>query len=535
MRMDGETPANADNPTASRGQLLALDGARAGTLEGIERLGYDGTVLPVTDDDVVVAQITTRDIDRGNYRHYLAERDQRVAGIVPQDVARQARRARRHVSSSRSATRRCLPTSETTSPPVASRVSSPSVRAPRTSPARASWRRWSRWRPDRLRVDASLATELSGFGLRADMSRHPRHRHQPVGHDDRHESHGRPRAGSRGAVSSPSSTVATATSPTRPTACCTRLTAATSRCPWRRPRRCTRRSRPASCWRRAITEIARRHGRPDAPGRACERLPDAMATVVERRPEIGAIAQQLAPVPSLLGDRRQRHEPHRRQRAAHQAVRALLQGDRVRLDRGQEAHRPVVRAAHPRVCRRPHRIERRRRRQGSGDLPGAQGDADRDRQRGRGPVLGGGAGHQGAGRRIRRSRSCCPASPVTLRLRGGAGHRCAGAAAPRGACRDRVRRVVARRWRSEPTAISCCADVRPTLESAGARFFDGLRTGAYDGHLEASTAVRLSSLLRYGLGVSPARLVPGRVRQDRHARGRSSTISPSRSPAASKS
>jgi glucosamine--fructose-6-phosphate aminotransferase (isomerizing) len=45
--------------------------------------------------------------------------------------------------------------------------------------------------------------------------------------------------------------------------------------------------------------------------------------------------------------------------------------------------------------------------------------------------------------------------------------------------------------------------VRPTLESAGARFFDGLRTGAYDGHLEASTAVRLSSLLRYGLGISP--------------------------------
>ncbi len=45
--------------------------------------------------------------------------------------------------------------------------------------------------------------------------------------------------------------------------------------------------------------------------------------------------------------------------------------------------------------------------------------------------------------------------------------------------------------------------VRPTLESAGARFFDGLRTGAYDGHLEASTAVRMSSLLRYGLGISP--------------------------------
>src|SRR5581483_1884733 len=71
IRMDGETPANADNPTASRGQLVVLDGARAGSLDGIARAGYDGTTLPVTEADVAVAQITTRDIDRGNHRHFL--------------------------------------------------------------------------------------------------------------------------------------------------------------------------------------------------------------------------------------------------------------------------------------------------------------------------------------------------------------------------------------------------------------------------------------------------------------------------------
>ena len=71
LRMDGETPANPDNPTASRGQIVVLDGARAGTLEGIERLAYDGTPLPVTDDDVAGAQITTRDIDRGEFPHFL--------------------------------------------------------------------------------------------------------------------------------------------------------------------------------------------------------------------------------------------------------------------------------------------------------------------------------------------------------------------------------------------------------------------------------------------------------------------------------
>src|SRR5438309_5408314 len=35
------------------------------------------------------------------------------------------------------------------------------------------------------------------------------------------------------------------------------------------------------------------------------------------------------------------------------------------------------------------------------------------------------------------------------------------------------------------------------LEPLGAQFFDGLRTGSYDGCLEAGTAVRLASVLRY--------------------------------------
>lgn len=71
IRMDGETPANPDNANASRGQILLLDGDRAGSLEGIERIAYDGTPLPVTEDDVVTAAITTRDIDRGDFPHFL--------------------------------------------------------------------------------------------------------------------------------------------------------------------------------------------------------------------------------------------------------------------------------------------------------------------------------------------------------------------------------------------------------------------------------------------------------------------------------
>ncbi len=71
VRMDGETPGNPRNETASRGQIVSLDGARAGSLDGIRRVAYDGTELPVGEADVVRAEITTRDIDRADYPHFL--------------------------------------------------------------------------------------------------------------------------------------------------------------------------------------------------------------------------------------------------------------------------------------------------------------------------------------------------------------------------------------------------------------------------------------------------------------------------------
>ena len=75
--------------------------------------------------------------------------------------------------------------------------------------------------------------------------------------------------------------------------------------------------------------------------------------------------------------------------------------------------------------------------------------------------------------------------------------------AARGPRRDRGGGVVARR--RDPSRRRSAAAPRCGRRSSRrrARFFDGLRTGAYDGHLEARTAVRLSSLLRYALGISP--------------------------------
>lgn len=73
LRMDGETPGNPQNPSASRGQVVVLDRRSAGEVAGIARQAYDGTVLPVAEKALAKASVTTRDIDRGDARHFLAK------------------------------------------------------------------------------------------------------------------------------------------------------------------------------------------------------------------------------------------------------------------------------------------------------------------------------------------------------------------------------------------------------------------------------------------------------------------------------
>ena len=71
LRMDGESVAAGANPSTGRGQIVELDAARAGLLEGVARHSYDGTSLPVASTEISTASITTRDVDRGDHRHYL--------------------------------------------------------------------------------------------------------------------------------------------------------------------------------------------------------------------------------------------------------------------------------------------------------------------------------------------------------------------------------------------------------------------------------------------------------------------------------
>ncbi|MET0921123.1 MAG: SIS domain-containing protein, partial [Acidimicrobiia bacterium] len=71
VRLDGETPADATRASATRGQIVRLDLAHAGAVDGIARTAFDGTVLPVEAREIVEAEITTRDIDRGSFPHFL--------------------------------------------------------------------------------------------------------------------------------------------------------------------------------------------------------------------------------------------------------------------------------------------------------------------------------------------------------------------------------------------------------------------------------------------------------------------------------
>jgi glucosamine--fructose-6-phosphate aminotransferase (isomerizing) len=60
----------ADQPS-TRGQVVQLLGNAAGTLDGVRMFSYDGTPIPLMQKVVATAEVTTRDIDRGDSPHFL--------------------------------------------------------------------------------------------------------------------------------------------------------------------------------------------------------------------------------------------------------------------------------------------------------------------------------------------------------------------------------------------------------------------------------------------------------------------------------
>lgn len=170
LRMDGETPGNPQNAAGSRGQVVVLDRGGAGEVAGIRRLAYDGTPLPVGEEELHRAQITTRDIDRGDFRHYLLKEiteaprsmTKTLRGKIVEDDGRLAVRlgedtlpARVRERLAAGAIRQVLVIGQGTAAVAGQGVATILDRLLTGSG---------------LVVRALPATELSGFGLRDDMS-----------------------------------------------------------------------------------------------------------------------------------------------------------------------------------------------------------------------------------------------------------------------------------------------------------------------------------------------------------------------------
>jgi glucosamine--fructose-6-phosphate aminotransferase (isomerizing) len=164
MRLDGETAREPGNP-ATQGQVVAIDGRRAGQVGGVRRIGYEGSELPIRDDEFRTPEVTTRDIDRGDSPHFLLKEigeapgslaktlrgrlavyEGRLRAELPLGAMPRAVRDRLRTG----ATRRVFVIGQGT---AAVAGQSLAVTLRRLIPA------------SRLAVEAVPATELSGFGL----------------------------------------------------------------------------------------------------------------------------------------------------------------------------------------------------------------------------------------------------------------------------------------------------------------------------------------------------------------------------------
>jgi len=159
VRLDGERG----------GQIVVLRADGAGTLEGMTRLAYDGTEQPVTDDDVVAAEVTTRDIDRGDAPHYLLKE-------ITESPDSMAKTLRAKVAERDGLLHTVLGTRAMPSAVVERLAAGTLTRVMVIGQGTAAVAGQSMAAvldelcTGALSVEATTATELSGFGLRLDMS-----------------------------------------------------------------------------------------------------------------------------------------------------------------------------------------------------------------------------------------------------------------------------------------------------------------------------------------------------------------------------
>jgi len=169
LRLDGETPADPERPS-SRGQIVVLDAALAGTEAGLTRIAYDGSVLPISAGDIKKVEITTRDIDRGEHRHYL----RKEIAEAPESI-RKTLRGRVTVTDGET---RVVLGAESLPASIGERLRTGEIRRIRVigqGTAAVAGQGVAESIREAMRgahvtVDAMPATEVSGFHLRDDMS-----------------------------------------------------------------------------------------------------------------------------------------------------------------------------------------------------------------------------------------------------------------------------------------------------------------------------------------------------------------------------
>ncbi|MEM7096341.1 MAG: SIS domain-containing protein [Actinomycetota bacterium] len=168
MRLDGESPVDPSNPASARGQIATLRTESAGDPLAVERFSYDGRALPVTADDLVTAEITTRDIDRAGYPHFLLK-----------EISESPRSFRSTLMGKLIDTGEGYEVSvgeDTLPSSVRERLADGSIttvigigQGTAAVAAQSFVKALADQVGDRLNVRSSLATELSGFGITADM------------------------------------------------------------------------------------------------------------------------------------------------------------------------------------------------------------------------------------------------------------------------------------------------------------------------------------------------------------------------------
>jgi len=70
VKLDGEKE-RAPGDGATRGEIAVVSDAGPRGAAGLDRRGFDGARLPIAEKDVRLAEITTRDVDRGGFEHYF--------------------------------------------------------------------------------------------------------------------------------------------------------------------------------------------------------------------------------------------------------------------------------------------------------------------------------------------------------------------------------------------------------------------------------------------------------------------------------